>query len=100
MRARSQHQQLASLMEGLSTLDKVAYVRFASVYKNFKEAKDFEQFVGNLDTINHNYLDLAFHLAENLGQTKLNPRVGSVVVKDNSIISSGIIISRKTTFRI
>ena len=31
------------------TLDKVAYVRFASVYKNFKEAKDFEQFVGNLN---------------------------------------------------
>ena len=37
------------IMEGLSTLDKVAYVRFASVYKNFKEAKDFEEFVGNLD---------------------------------------------------
>ena len=30
------------IMEGLSSLDKVAYVRFASVYKNFKEAKDFE----------------------------------------------------------
>ena len=37
------------IMDGLSSLDKVAYVRFASVYKNFKEAKDFEQFVGNLD---------------------------------------------------
>ena len=37
------------IMEGLSYLDKVAYVRFASVYRNFKEAKDFEQFVGNLD---------------------------------------------------
>ena len=36
------------IMDGLSSLDK-AYVRFASVYKNFKEAKDFEQFVGNLD---------------------------------------------------
>ena len=36
-------------MEGLSALDQVAYVRFASVYKNFKEAKDFEQFVGNLN---------------------------------------------------
>ena len=36
-------------MEGLSALDKVAYVRFASVYKNFKEAKDFEEFVGNID---------------------------------------------------
>ena len=37
------------IMEGLSSLDKVAYVRFASVYKNFKEAKDFEEFVGNID---------------------------------------------------
>ena len=36
-------------MDGLANLDQVAYVRFASVYKNFKEAKDFEQFVGNLD---------------------------------------------------
>jgi transcriptional repressor NrdR len=36
-------------MDGLSNLDQVAYVRFASVYKNFKEAKDFEQFVGNLN---------------------------------------------------
>ena len=36
------------IMDGLSNLDQVAYVRFASVYKNFKEAKDFEQFIGNL----------------------------------------------------
>ena len=37
------------IMVGLSNLDQVAYVRFASVYKNFKEAKDFEQFIGNLN---------------------------------------------------
>ena len=37
------------VMDGLANLDQVAYVRFASVYKNFKEAKDFEQFVGNLN---------------------------------------------------
>ena len=37
------------IMDGLANLDQVAYVRFASVYKNFKEAKDFEQFIGNLD---------------------------------------------------
>lgn len=30
------------VMEGLKALDDVAYVRFASVYKNFREAKDFE----------------------------------------------------------
>ena len=37
------------IMDGLSNLDQVAYVRFASVYRNFKEAKDFEQFIGNLN---------------------------------------------------
>ena len=35
-------------MEGLRGLDDVAYVRFASVYRNFREAKDFEAFVGEL----------------------------------------------------
>ena len=37
------------IMDGLINLDQVAYVRFASVYKKFKEAKDFEDFVGNLN---------------------------------------------------
>ena len=43
-------------------------------------------------TINHNYyLNLAFQLAEiNLGQTKLNPSVGTVVVKNGAVISSGV----------
>jgi transcriptional repressor NrdR len=36
------------VMEGLRGLDDVAYVRFASVYRNFREAKDFEAFVGEL----------------------------------------------------
>lgn len=36
------------VMEALAGLDQVAYVRFASVYKNFREAKDFEEFVGRL----------------------------------------------------
>ncbi|PCJ71473.1 MAG: transcriptional regulator NrdR [Rhodobiaceae bacterium] len=31
------------IMEGLRSLDDVAYVRFASVYKNFREAKDFSE---------------------------------------------------------
>ena len=34
------------VMEGLQSIDSVAYVRFASVYKNFREAKDFEEFIG------------------------------------------------------
>ena len=33
------------VMDALSQLDKVAYVRYASVYRNFREAKDFEAFV-------------------------------------------------------
>ena len=37
------------IMEALSHLDQVAYVRFASVYKNFREVKDFEDFLGNLE---------------------------------------------------
>ncbi len=36
------------VMEGLRVLDDVAYVRFASVYKNFREAKDFEELLGEL----------------------------------------------------
>lgn len=39
------------IMEGLRGLDDVAYVRFASVYKNFREAKDFEEFLGELSGI-------------------------------------------------
>ncbi len=38
----------ALVMDGLAALDKVAYVRFASVYRNFREAKDFEDFIGSL----------------------------------------------------
>ena len=38
----------ALVMEGLKNLDDVAYVRFASVYKNFREPKDFEEIIGEL----------------------------------------------------
>jgi len=34
------------VMDGLKALDPVAYIRFASVYKDFTEAKDFEDFAG------------------------------------------------------
>lgn len=37
------------VMEALYSLDQVAYVRFASVYKNFREVKDFEDFLGEID---------------------------------------------------
>ena len=32
------------VMDALASLDPVAYVRFASVYRNFREARDFEEF--------------------------------------------------------
>lgn len=38
------------VMEGLMALDDVAYVRFASVYRNFREAKDFEDLLDTLST--------------------------------------------------
>jgi transcriptional repressor NrdR len=34
------------VMEGLKEMDSVAYIRFASVYKDFREARDFEEFAG------------------------------------------------------
>ena len=37
------------VMETLKGVDQVAYVRFASVYQNFSEAKDFQAFLGGLD---------------------------------------------------
>ena len=36
------------VMEALASLDQVAYVRFASVYKNFREARDFEDFIDQI----------------------------------------------------
>jgi transcriptional repressor NrdR len=36
------------VMTALADLDQVAYVRFASVYKNFHEARDFEEFIGTI----------------------------------------------------
>ena len=42
-------QQIGELvMEGLKGVDDVAYVRFASVYKNFREAKDFGELIDEL----------------------------------------------------
>ena len=37
------------VMEALSKLDHIAYIRFASVYKDFREVKDFEDFVETID---------------------------------------------------
>ena len=37
-------------MDGLSELDPIAYVRFASVYRNFRETKDFEDFIDEIQS--------------------------------------------------
>ena len=36
------------VMDALGSLDQVAYVRFASVYRNFRETRDFEKFIDTL----------------------------------------------------
>ncbi len=41
------------VMENLSGLDQVAFVRFASVYRNFRETKDFEAFIESLGGDGH-----------------------------------------------
>jgi len=40
------------VMDALKEVDQVAYVRFASVYKNFREAKDFEEFIDGMGGVN------------------------------------------------
>ncbi len=43
------------MMEGLESLDQVAYVRYASVYRNFREASDFEKFLGKMSGPEEDY---------------------------------------------
>ena len=40
------------IMEGLRQIDDVSYVRFASVYKDFRDAKDFEEFLEEISDTN------------------------------------------------
>ncbi|MDF2690089.1 MAG: riboflavin biosynthesis protein RibD, partial [Microvirga sp.] len=63
------------VMEGLKGLDDVAYVRFASVYKNFREAKDFEEILVRLASEDPDD-------DEHLGLTWPNPSVGAVMVDE------------------
>jgi transcriptional repressor NrdR len=42
------------VMDGLKGLDSVAYIRFASVYKDFREARDFEEFAGSVTEVARN----------------------------------------------
>jgi transcriptional repressor NrdR len=38
------------VMDGLKPMDRVAYVRFASVYRNFQDIEEFQHFVDDLNT--------------------------------------------------
>ena len=38
-----------AVMDALKSLDSVGYIRYASVYRNFREAEDFEEFMRELD---------------------------------------------------
>lgn len=42
------------VMDGLRQLDSVAYIRFASVYRDFSEARDFEEFASNVRDVGGN----------------------------------------------
>ena len=39
------------VMDGLKQIDSVAYIRFASVYRDFSEARDFEQFASTVQEV-------------------------------------------------
>ena len=39
------------VMDGLRQLDAVAYIRFASVYRDFTEARDFEEFASTIQDV-------------------------------------------------
>ena len=54
------------VMNALAEIDNVAYIRYASVYRNFREEKDFVQFVDKIDVFkkDKHYLNLALNLAK------------------------------------
>ena len=106
-------------MEGLKALDDVAYVRFASVYRNFREARDFNAIVGELEAEPEpprqearaptpgrarfmsesaaagpdedlRWMTAALNLgSRSLGLTAPNPSVGAILVKDGAVVGRG-----------
>ena len=98
------------VMQGLKTLDEVAYVRFASVYRNFREARDFgplldefsrttalpraSQGRGRLTWLSRADDERFFRAAlalgrRNLGAAAPNPAVGALVVRDDVVVGRG-----------
>ena len=70
-------------MDGLKELDPVGYVRFASVYRNFREEKDFVQFVDKIDVFkkdkfnSFNQIDFFMKIAINLAKEKKKGLTGT-----------------------
>ena len=80
------------VMDALRALDPVAYVRFASVYRNFREAKDFEEFISRSRRDQPQGLTRMMRAAlalarRSLGRTWPNPAVGCVIVKDGRVVA-------------
>ena len=97
-------------MESLAQLDEVAYVRFASVYRDFATVRDFEEFIRQLPeddacrlvqsaeaapavmtaAADRRFMAMALALAERgLGNVWPNPAVGCVLVKDGRVVGRG-----------
>ena len=98
------------VMENLKELDKIAYVRFASVYTNFKEVEEFGEYIEKLDgkpqknkfnSLEKYFINLALERAKiNLGSTGTNPSVGCIIEKNGSVLSSGYTALKETTCRV
>ena len=81
------------VMKALLQLDKVGYVRYASVYRNFADPKEFEEFVNELKKVSSSipskehdkrWMKFAIALSEkSQGFSSENPNVGCVVVDSN-----------------
>ena len=105
------------VMEGLKGLDDVAYVRFASVYRNFREARDFNAIVGELSgepeaepgpderepaaaragamnaarDDDERWMAAALRFGRrNFGLTAPNPCVAAMIVSDGALVGRGV----------
>ncbi len=83
------------VMEALKALDDVAYVRFASVYKNFREAKDFEALLGELAATDddENRQQAARRLP--LPKTSLRPHIKPMSLSDEDHMAQALQLARR-----